>query len=68
MSTSHTCAICGKAMDPHHWGQLHIIKRATGEEKHAHPECVTRDPIKAKPEGFLHEDRCWSGCLRSSWF
>ena len=51
------CAICSKAMDPHQWGQLHIISRATGEEKHAHPECVIRDPARAKAEGFLHEDR-----------
>jgi hypothetical protein len=55
MSTSPTCAICGKAMDAHQWRQLHIIKRATAEEKHAHPECVTRGFIKAKAEGFLHE-------------
>ena len=57
MASAQTCAICSKAMDPRQWGQLHIIKRATGEEKHAHPECVTRDPSRAKAEGFSHEDR-----------
>jgi hypothetical protein len=51
------CAICGKAMDPRERGNYHIIKRATGEKKHAHPECVTGDPAKARAEGFLHEDR-----------
>jgi hypothetical protein len=48
-----TCAICGKPMDAHDRQNYHIIKRATGERKHAHPECVTRDPAKARRKGFF---------------
>jgi hypothetical protein len=55
MPAAHTCAICGKPMDPNQRRQLHIINRAARQEKHAHPECVTRDPARAKAEGFLPE-------------
>jgi hypothetical protein len=48
---SQTCAICGKAMDPNQRGQFHIIRRATGQEKHAHPECVMQHPSQAKGRG-----------------
>jgi hypothetical protein len=44
-------------MDPHDRQNYHIIKRATGEKQHAHPECVTADPVNAKAEGFLRADR-----------
>lgn len=57
MPGPQVCAICGEAMDPNQWGQLHVIKRATGEEKHAHPVCVARDPARAKAQGFLHEEK-----------
>ena len=56
MGAVHSCAICSKKMDPNQWGELHIIKRATGEEKHAPSECLARDPARARTEGFLHEE------------
>jgi hypothetical protein len=40
-------------MDPRERGKYHIIKRSTGEAKHAHAECLTRDPATASVEGFL---------------
>ena len=57
MLTSQTCAICGKAMDPRERQHYHIKFKLTKVEKHAHPECVTKDPSRAKAEGFLPEDR-----------
>ena len=55
MPTAHTCAICGEAMNPRERQNYHIIKRSTGEAKHAHAECVKRDTARATVEGFLPE-------------
>ena len=57
MTAPQTCAICGKAMDPRDRQNYHIKSKVSKVSKHAHAECVTRDPGKAKAEGFLHEDR-----------
>jgi hypothetical protein len=57
MATSHTCAICGKTMDPRDRQNYHIKSKVSKVSKHAHAECVTRDPSRAKAEGFLHEER-----------
>ena len=50
--TQQTCAVCGKPMDAKQRGNFHIKKRVTKAEKHAHAECVQREPEKAKAEGF----------------
>jgi len=42
-------------MDPRERQNYHIIKRSTGEAKHAHAECVKGDPARATVEGFLPE-------------
>ncbi len=57
MTAPQTCAICGKAMDPRDRQNYHIKSKVSKVSKHAHADCVTRDPGKAKAEGFLHEDR-----------
>jgi hypothetical protein len=49
---AQTCAVCGKPMDPVQSGNYHIKNRTTKAEKHAHAECVQREPTKAKSEGF----------------
>jgi hypothetical protein len=49
---AHTCAICGKAMDHKQSGNFHVKNRMTRSEKHAHAECLQREPERARSEGF----------------
>jgi hypothetical protein len=39
-------------MDAKQHGNFHIKNKLTRMEKHAHAECVRREPEKAKAEGF----------------
>jgi hypothetical protein len=52
MAGAQTCVVCGKPMDPNQWGNFHVMNKVTKEEKHAHAECVKREPAKAKEMWF----------------
>ena len=52
MASAQKCAVCGKPMDPRQSGNYHVKNKLTKEEKHAHAECVRRETVKAKSEGF----------------
>ena len=52
MAATQTCAVCGKPMDANERGNFHIKNMVTKAERHAHAECVRREPAKAQSEGF----------------
>ena len=52
MSEPQMCAVCGKQMEPKESGHFHIKNKVTKEAKHAHADCVKREPAKAKEQGF----------------
>jgi hypothetical protein len=39
-------------MEPKECGHFHIKNKVTKAEKHAHAQCVQREPAKAKEQGF----------------
>lgn len=50
---ARTCVICGKPMDAKPRSAYVIKSKVTHAEKHAHAECVQREPEKARAEGFV---------------
>jgi hypothetical protein len=52
MTAARTCTVCGKPMDPKQHGNFHIKNLLRAVAKHAHAECVRREPVKARAEGF----------------
>jgi hypothetical protein len=52
MPGTQMCAVCAKPMDAKQRGNFHIKTKVLKAKKHAHAECVQREPEKARAEGF----------------
>jgi len=52
MAGTQMCALCGKPIDAKQHGNVHIKTKVLKAKKHAHAECVQREPAKARAEGF----------------
>ena len=61
MEEAQQCAVCGQPMDPKQWGNFHVQNKVTKEVKHAHADCIEREPQKAKEVGFLGTKRVGVG-------
>jgi hypothetical protein len=56
MAATQSCAVCRHPMDANERGDFHIKNQVTKAEKHAHADCVRREPTKAKIGRVVRRD------------